>query len=560
MALTLTVWRVCVSILLMSNIRDKQKVLSLLHSKSNDFVERMFDKGGCEYADLVTFNAHNSGSISMTELESILGTAYKSWHSRIIKAKPKTDIQRALQATLAEESQYQPNHIALGDGFYHFFSERFGREFPMSDSPVTLVGSIDDGFFHIMGNQHTSIECRLYLNLMSKNVADFATLFISECEKKGLPYYFKFCLHDYRNDHLPIYTNYENALDIIKVIKHIEKSHPYIFVNADKMNPMLAKIGNYIGFGEEPTFDRVSFNRARADAVNHFVTTSKQTLVKELFTKPMLKSPRFATDVDLDDYIINYITTELDPIAKKHNIDIHSTHNQSTIRDLLPAIYDYIIAGDKDEYHISLQTIANEQRLISAKFSLTDKLMSVFRISNRLSNNARLTALLENIYTSQLSKHIVTTSQGVSLPFDKFIVDIFRERALDELQNIVNSMSSADSYNAKIAQHEIKCNTELGRLAIMRAVATYIQRCGSFADPYVELNLSPVSMEKFALGCGFTDTILTHNPQYREQLLTLSQDALTKERAFAKYDVSANYPFLNASTLREISTVSKLIR
>ena len=95
------------------------------------------------------------------------------------------------------------------------------------------------------------IEHRLYINTDSISLYKIINLFMSECSKKGIPFYFKFDNSSgFRDDSIPIYSSTEHLLDYIEILNNIKKNNP----DLNFYNPPLltGKINGFIGYGSEP--------------------------------------------------------------------------------------------------------------------------------------------------------------------------------------------------------------------------------------------------------------------------------------------------------------------
>lgn len=130
-------------------------------------------------------------------------------------------------------------------------------------------------FLHIHPNakcqKHQNISCRLYLNLDVPNALSLGVLLSEKCIEKDIPLYFKvWTTRNERNDTFIVFTNYDHVQEIVEIIQEFEETKPELFKGATNANPFLARVDNYIFFGEEPSDNGSSFTRLRAMALTEF--------------------------------------------------------------------------------------------------------------------------------------------------------------------------------------------------------------------------------------------------------------------------------------------------
>ena len=110
------------------------------------------------------------------------------------------------------------------------------------------------------------VQTRLYLNIKSTNIMKVAEKLIDMALEDNTPLLFKVALKNGRNDNVVLYTNYEDIYSTLKLVEKVKNNNPKLFAGCNVKNPFMAKIKNYIGYGDEP-FSYGSFNSVRVDAL-----------------------------------------------------------------------------------------------------------------------------------------------------------------------------------------------------------------------------------------------------------------------------------------------------
>lgn len=106
-------------------------------------------------------------------------------------------------------------------------------------------------------------EHKLYIN--TDGVEDCVVeMFVLECIKKGLPYYVKYSPNISRDDMIVIYSDGEHLNDYIKILDTIFKDNPWLAPHMCEPPVLTGKIGDYIGYGSEPTTKGESYHQKRA--------------------------------------------------------------------------------------------------------------------------------------------------------------------------------------------------------------------------------------------------------------------------------------------------------
>ena len=141
-------------------------------------------------------------------------------------------------------------------------------------------------YIHAKKEEYQSLDHRLYLNVDSRGIHKVCKLFIEECEKENIPYYFKYVLGHNRDDSIVFYssTKYlEKQIEILKKIKEENKDLDGLF---GKPPILTAQVTDWMGYGSEPvakTEDgkKYSFNLVRAEIIEKSIDTMVANWIKE---------------------------------------------------------------------------------------------------------------------------------------------------------------------------------------------------------------------------------------------------------------------------------------
>jgi len=229
------------------------------------------------YVNNIRYNAHNDSEINFKELENFCRKLYLYWYENLQytdldKVEPYT---RDCIKEILNDEEYKPENMAQF-GYYWFFTNVYDNRF--NGSGLRMIhkqGSFlwedgqnivtEDGFLHIYNPFRTreKTDVRLYLNLKGKNIIKVASKLYGQSLKNKSGLYMKFLSNDKRNDTLLIYTSYEKVQEKIDWIRGIKKEHPELFEGCEKKSPMLGTIDGFIGFAEEPVYQKSSFNSER---------------------------------------------------------------------------------------------------------------------------------------------------------------------------------------------------------------------------------------------------------------------------------------------------------
>ena len=162
---------------------------------------------------------------------------------------------------------YNANTSIIDEGLWRYFKSYSLEE--------------DNDSFH-----HNDIKHRLYLDIRPGQRAKFADLYINECKKAKIPYYFKVFAHKGQTDTIVIYIdsveNLKSSINIINKIYHNIANND-IKNSTKNTPPHLFKINDYIGYGFEPRHDdRIISYKMFIEDCAFFVNDKRNKLRKKI--------------------------------------------------------------------------------------------------------------------------------------------------------------------------------------------------------------------------------------------------------------------------------------
>lgn len=148
--------------------------------------------------------------------------------------------------------------------FWVYFQDSFGfseHPFPFNHVSSNLLSSGRKEEVH-------NIEYRLYINCACKDIVKLVSSYIDKCDKKNIPFYFKYSESRNRRDKVVIFCSKEHIKNNIEILKEIAKEHPEYVCNCGPMLDLVGNIDGWIGIASEPSKSldcKQSFNTLRSD-------------------------------------------------------------------------------------------------------------------------------------------------------------------------------------------------------------------------------------------------------------------------------------------------------
>jgi len=263
-------------------IRAKEKFLSGIEGVDREDVLNVLkdnDDNLDLYSYFVTLNAHNTERLDDKEVGEFIHKMYSDWY---FLAKNLGKDIRTIK--LFNNYRYSPIGISEKECFSLIQSEEFMGLLPIK---IEYTNKLEDKYFVSVdvaklyyNNEKLVNDCRLYLNIPSKNIIPFVKEFLDRCYLNTIPCNIKFFCSDERSDDVIIYCDYEYAQKIVDLIEEFKSDYSLNFANIGEVNPLLAKVNDYIGFGEQP--NKGTYFSTRSKAISNIQKVATGKILKDL--------------------------------------------------------------------------------------------------------------------------------------------------------------------------------------------------------------------------------------------------------------------------------------
>ena len=149
------------------------------------------------------------------------------------------------------------------------------------------------------------VEHRLYLDPNVSETFKLLTEFVKKCDKYNLPYYFKYDVISQRSDPVVIYSDMNNLLSYVQILKEIKTENPDLISKFKEPPILTGKIDNWIGYGVEPTIKdtdgKGSYNTIRADIIDEAISKNIDEWLKENANAKVMYEDQ---KIDLNEYLL----------------------------------------------------------------------------------------------------------------------------------------------------------------------------------------------------------------------------------------------------------------
>lgn len=264
----------------LGSIKEKEKFLRGIEGVDKGVIELTRDNS--EKLDLytyfITMGAHNTGSIDDKVLYEFLLGKYADWYC-LNQNNTTSAVYRVTHGKI-----YSPSNLSGRECYEYIKGGKFTGILPIE---FQYVNKLEDKYFiyidiNKLYNQKAKNDttARLYINLPSDKVVPFVKEFIDRAYLSEFPASIKFLNTDDRCDTVIIYTDYSSVSTIVKEIESIKEDYPTRFEGVGGVNPLLAKVNDYIGFGEKPSKGDTYF-KSRTDAISAIDSSAITSVLKD---------------------------------------------------------------------------------------------------------------------------------------------------------------------------------------------------------------------------------------------------------------------------------------
>lgn len=249
---------------------DKQNISQLL----DEFVH------GIAYESLIDIyrNDKVSGKIDQREIDKYYSSIFNEWKNSIVSIPKDRVLDMASRIgngfkLLYEFLKKQPD-LYTKNGVDEVLYNRKNEEMnevldllnPFKRSRTSWT-YITNNYVDIKDFKGFEIQHRIYLNIDSDKVFKVANLLREKCKELNIAYEFKFDDMADRADSMVIYCSDDNLLIFVKLLELIKRENKDL-TNAFHRPPVATGVyKGWIGYGEEPSKDRTSYNVERAPVI-----------------------------------------------------------------------------------------------------------------------------------------------------------------------------------------------------------------------------------------------------------------------------------------------------
>jgi len=571
----------------LEKIMKKEKFLESVQMVSESevlsFIENN-NEGLDLYTYFVTSEAFATKEIDKKEIYEFVHKLYADW---FYLAKNSGDL-RLDAHRLLYNNKYSPSMLTDKECFDLIRSNEYRDILPI------IIQSIKDennGFYTCIRTdilfgikEKQEMMARLYLNLPADKVLPFAKEFLDRAYMLELPMCFKFFSSDLRSDNLLIYCDYEYAGKIVDTIEEIKSDYPSMLEGVGGVSPLLGKVNDYIGFGEQPLGS--TYFKSRADAFSSVINLASNEILKSTLVDKE-KKIIFRTDGK------NYTPTEyLMFLIEKNAINIidnkineleNSTDKTSGVklkklyqlRENVSKYVDIPYETNKlkrsitrnEKYELDLNMVNRltkdtNLRLFDAddqiKYNYVGKLYNVFcsdedRVIGTATESDKKKVIAEKIFK--------TTEEFMGVNTRDYLTEYFRQELSSLLKELLDTKLNESKYekrssvlsNLKLKEcamlkkiiKAILNDSDEGRDLIDRCIDDYIRILSTGALENVEIFIMGKRIE---LTSDLGKTMLKNFPEISKKVGELSQNRVFIDTILTSHGINKENISINSVT------------
>ena len=235
-----------------------------------------------EYHALISNDPQEETRISVNDRDEFYKLIYQKWRKGVLELSDKK-IDELIKAGRINEDfkNFRDEMLKIPEVNTFEDYRKIARKAFESDEledAYDKYGMIyDNGFYHIDSSYYDydtrrdKTSHRLYINMDSINGYKFVTEFIKKCDKRNIPYYFKFIFPDRRDDSIVIYSSTKHITDYIEILREIKKENEDLVKNVKNPPIITAPIDGWIGYGTEPKIKKSSYNKIRSEVLEDVI-------------------------------------------------------------------------------------------------------------------------------------------------------------------------------------------------------------------------------------------------------------------------------------------------
>lgn len=410
---------------------------------------------------------------------------------------------------------------------------------------------------------------RLYINLPTGVLLDFAREFLDKAYLEEFPALLKILNNDYRFDTITIYTDYEYVEKIINVIEDIRLNNKNMFKDVGPVNNLLGKVNDYIGFGEQTNTEDTYFS-SRTGALSSIQNLAGIELLKKGILaeekKIIFKSDGSSFTVSeylsvlIEKNIIKLIESKIDYLESQGYDNTSELIELYNMRDNVGEYIDL----EEEVNELKKSFTRNEQYILDVKkigkdnFDYLEKLFKLFTSSeDRLIKD----------YSEENKKDIINdqvfkiTDNFYGMNTREFLINYFKLELSEILNKIIDDELNSlkrNKYNSVIANIKKRtCNklsvilkkivddSDEGREYIDDLINDYVRilSTGVIEDVEIQIENKIISIDK-----DINNDIISRIPDLKNDINNLTLKDKFVDNILRDYDINTKNMCINKNT------------
>jgi len=549
----------------LKKIKAKEKFLSEVEEVDRSELLKVLaeNTSGLDlYTYFVTLNAHKTDEVDLNSIQELILKLYSDWYFLTKNSNITVETVK-----LFDNYRFSPLGINKDECFSLVRGKEFGNTIPIS---IEYTNKLQEKFFtsirvdklYNMNVGEQIFGCRLYLNLPSRKILLFVEEFLERCYLEILPCNIKFFNSDDRCDNVIIYCDYEYAEKIVDVIETIKEDYSFKLDGAGEVNPLLGKVNDYIGFGEQPV--KGTYFTSRTFALESIQKMAMGEVLKNTLIAPeerviYRKDGTSYSPTEYLAYLIEKITIELidEKIYKLESLQ-EKMNNESELASLykLRENLSQSVDIDREVKKLKKSFTRNENYSVniegigSKEYNFIEKLYNLFtpvedKYLKKVSEKDKKKIVSSVVFRPSVSFEGVDTKEylynlfkhELSIALDNILENEIEETKYSRQSSILNNLKVKSCMRLKAVIKAILNDDDDGKELVDSCINDYIRilSCDSLESVQVEVNGIKVNLDE-----NISEIIKSTFPQLKENVDNLTLDNGYIDAMLIHYGINPN--------------------
>ena len=549
----------------LKKIKAKEKFLSEVEEVDRSELLKVLaeNASGLDlYTYFVTLNAHKTDEVDLNSIQELILKLYSDWY--FLTKNSNTTVETV---KLFDNYRFSPLGINKDECFSLVRGKEFGNTIPIS---IEYTNKLQEKFFtsirvdklYNMNVGEQIFGCRLYLNLPSRKILLFVEEFLERCYLEILPCNIKFFNSDDRCDNVIIYCDYEYAEKIVDIIETIKEDYAFKLDGVGEVNPLLGKVNDYIGFGEQPV--KGTYFTSRTFALESIQKMAMGEVLKNTLIAPeerviYRKDGTSYSPTEYLAYLIEKITIELidEKIYKLESLQ-EKMNNESELVSLyrLRENLSQSVDIDREVKKLKKSFTRNENYSVniegigSKEYNFIEKLYNLFtpvedKYLKKVSEKDKKKIVSSVVFRPSISFEGVDTKEylynlfkhELSIALDNILENEIEETKYSRQSSILNNLKVKSCMRLKAVIKAILNDDDDGKELVDSCINDYIRilSCDSLESVQVEVNGIKVNLDE-----NISEIIKSTFPQLKENVDNLTLDNEYIDAMLIHYGINPN--------------------